>query len=34
MMDWSFNEAYRSREDLAMAYADLINNEIRDLKKI
>ena len=25
MMDWSFNEAYRSREDLAMAYADLIH---------
>ena len=34
MMDWSFNEAYKSREDLAMAYADLINQEIRDLKKI
>ena len=34
MMDWSFNEAYKSREDLAMAYADIINQEIKDLKKI
>lgn len=34
MMDWSFNEHYSSRRELANAYADAINQEIRDLKKL
>ena len=34
MMDWSFNEYYKDRRELAMAYADIINEEIRSLKKI
>lgn len=33
MMDWSFNEHYGDRLELANAYADAINHEIRDLKK-
>lgn len=34
MMDWSFNEHYRDRRELANAFADIIKEEIRDLKKI
>ncbi len=34
MMDWSFNDHYEKREDLAMAFARVINVEIRNLKKI
>lgn len=33
MMDWSFNEHYRDRRELANAFADIINQEIRSLKK-
>ena len=34
MMDWSFNEFYKDRRELANAYADVINQEIRGLKKV
>ena len=34
MMDWSFNEYYRDRRELANAYADAINKELRELKEI
>jgi 5-methyltetrahydropteroyltriglutamate--homocysteine methyltransferase len=34
LMDWSFNEHYRTREDLAYAFAGLVNEEIRELKSI
>lgn len=32
MMDWSFDEHYGSREDAAMAFADLLHEEARDLE--
>ena len=32
MMDWSFNESYPSREDLAMAFAKVIHAEAVDLE--
>ncbi len=32
MMDWSFNEYYPSREDLALAFAKVIHQEARDLE--
>lgn len=32
LMDWSFNEHYGSREDLALAFGRLLNEEIRELK--
>jgi len=34
LMDWSFNEHYRSRMDLALAFSNIINEEIRELKNI
>ena len=34
MMDWSFNEYYKDRRELANAFADIIREEIRDLKKL
>ncbi|MCL4340827.1 MAG: methionine synthase [Candidatus Thermoplasmatota archaeon] len=34
MMDWSFNEYYKDRRELANAYADAINTEIRELKSL
>lgn len=34
LMDWSFNEHYNSRRDLAMEFAMIINEEIRELKSI
>lgn len=34
MMDWSFNEYYRDRRELANAYADAIKEEVVALKKI
>lgn len=34
MMDWSFNEYYNDRWELANAYADIINGEVRELKKV
>ena len=34
MMDWSFNEHYGNRMELANAYADAINAEIRGLKQL
>lgn len=34
MMDWSFNEHYRDRRELANAYADAINQEVRALKSV
>ncbi len=34
MMDWSFNEHYRDRLELANAFADVINHEVRELKKL
>ena len=33
MMDWSFNEYYASREDLALAFAKVIHEEARDLER-
>jgi 5-methyltetrahydropteroyltriglutamate--homocysteine methyltransferase len=33
MMDWSFNEHYASREDLALAFAKVIHQEARDLER-
>ena len=33
MMDWSFNEHYASREDLALAFAKVIHEEARDLER-
>ena len=32
LMDWSFNDHYKSREELAMAFGKIMNEEIRDLK--
>jgi 5-methyltetrahydropteroyltriglutamate--homocysteine methyltransferase len=32
LMDWSFNDRYRKREELALAFGKLINEEIRELK--
>jgi 5-methyltetrahydropteroyltriglutamate--homocysteine methyltransferase len=32
MMDWSFDDYYQSREKLAMKYAELINQEIKELR--
>ena len=34
MMDWSFNEYYPSRYDLAISFAEIINDEIRELRAI
>ncbi|MEM0139859.1 MAG: methionine synthase [Ferroplasma sp.] len=34
MMDWSFNEYYRDRYDTAMAFAALLNGELKNLKKL
>lgn len=34
LMDWSFNDHYGKREELADAFAKLINDEIRELKGI
>ena len=34
MMDWSFNDHYEKRDELAMAFARAINAEIKNLKKI
>ena len=33
MMDWSFNEHYASREDLAMAFAKVLHGEAKDLER-
>jgi len=33
MMDWSFNEHYASREDLAMAFARVLHGEAKDLER-
>ena len=33
MMDWSFNEHYASRADLALAFAKVIHQEARDLER-
>ncbi len=32
LMDWSFNDHYKSRYDLAMAFGKIMNQEIRELK--
>jgi 5-methyltetrahydropteroyltriglutamate--homocysteine methyltransferase len=32
LMDWSFNDHYNKREELALAFGKLINEEIRELK--
>jgi len=32
LMDWSFNDHYKSREDLALAFGRIMNQEIRELK--
>jgi len=32
MMDWSFNEHYASREDLALAFAKVLHQEAKDLE--
>ncbi len=34
MMDWSFNEHYKDRRELANAFADIIKDEIKGLKKL
>lgn len=34
LMDWSFNEHYGKREELAMAFGELVNEEIRELKSL
>ncbi|MHB8360570.1 MAG: uroporphyrinogen decarboxylase/cobalamine-independent methonine synthase family protein, partial [Thermoplasmataceae archaeon] len=34
MMDWSFNDHYEERYELAMAFARVLNVEIRNLKKV
>ncbi len=34
MMDWSFNEHYHDRYETAMAFAELLNKEMKDLKKL
>jgi 5-methyltetrahydropteroyltriglutamate--homocysteine methyltransferase len=34
MMDWSFNEHYRDRHEAALAFSKILNDEIRDLKRI
>ncbi len=33
MMDWSFNEYYPSRKDTALALAEVIHQEVKDLEK-
>ncbi len=33
MMDWSFNEHYPSREDLALAFAKVLHQEAKDLER-
>jgi 5-methyltetrahydropteroyltriglutamate--homocysteine methyltransferase len=33
MMDWSFDEHYGSREKLALAIAELVRDEVRDLER-
>jgi 5-methyltetrahydropteroyltriglutamate--homocysteine methyltransferase len=33
MMDWSFDEHYPSREDLALAFAKVLHDEARDLER-
>ena len=33
IMDWSFNEAYPSRRDFALALAEVVHEEARDLEK-
>ncbi|MCL5874454.1 MAG: methionine synthase [Candidatus Thermoplasmatota archaeon] len=32
LMDWSFNDHYKNRADLAMAFGKIMNQEIRELK--
>lgn len=32
LMDWSFNDHYEKREDLAMSFGEILNQEIRELK--
>jgi len=34
MMDWSFNDYYESREELAMEFARVINEELKDIEKL
>ncbi len=34
MMDWSFNDYYDSREELAMEFARVINEELRDIENL
>ncbi len=34
MMEWSFNDYYESREDLAMEFARIINEELKDMEKL
>ncbi len=34
LMDWSFNEKYDSRSELAIAFARLVNSEIKSMKEI
>lgn len=34
MMDWSFNEHYSDRYETAMAFASLLNSEMKTLKKL
>ncbi len=34
MMDWSFNEHYSDRHSLAMAYAEIINQEIKEMYEL
>ena len=33
MMEWSFNDYYESREDLAMEFARIINEELKDIQR-
>ncbi|MGP6239083.1 methionine synthase [Cuniculiplasma sp. SKW4] len=34
MMDWSFNEYYASRYDLAISFGEIINEEINELRSV
>ncbi|CAC12106.1 methionine synthase (cobalamin-independent) related protein [Thermoplasma acidophilum] len=34
MMEWSFNDYYDSREDLAMEFARIINEELKDIASV
>ncbi|MEM0128449.1 MAG: methionine synthase [Thermoplasmatales archaeon] len=34
LMDWSFNDYYNSREELALAFSKILNEEIRELKAL